>query len=140
MRKIGRRWGRRASTLGRQVGGLQGPVSCAHAAAAAAYRSRRSRCVRPRRLLEGSSLFPCVDERLVYERWSPQQIAAARRDRHPDASSQRVSHERIAAAIDTQRRGGLNKALIHAWRGGQPTPGRRRRSVVEPLGIFRSRG
>ncbi|MFC6840676.1 hypothetical protein ACFQGW_13630 [Xanthomonas theicola] len=75
MRKIGRRWGRRASTLGRQVGGLQGPVSCAHAAAAA-YRSRRSRCVRPHRLAEGSPLFRFVHDRLVFDRWSAQQIAA----------------------------------------------------------------
>ncbi|MCD9008075.1 helix-turn-helix domain-containing protein, partial [Luteimonas sp. XNQY3] len=80
---IGRRLGRSASTLSREIQRSEAPVYSAHAAAIG-YRSRRSRSVRPRRLIAGAALLEFVHDRLVFDRWSPQQIAATLRDMHPD--------------------------------------------------------
>lgn len=129
LRAIGRRLGRSASTLSRETRRQEAAVYSAHSAAAD-YRSRRSRCVRSRRLREGSSLFEFVHDRLVLDRWSPQQIAATLRDMHPDDASQRVSHETIYATIYAHPRGSLKQALVDALRQGKPRRGRARTTAA----------
>ena len=129
LRAIGRRLGRNVSTLSREVRRLDGPVYSAHAAATD-YRSRRSRCVRPRRLVEGSALYTFVHDRLVLDRWSPQQIASKLRGMHPDDAHLRISHEAIYTAIYAHPRGGLKKALVEALRQGKPSRGRRRTTAA----------
>lgn len=129
LRAIGRRLGRSASTLSREVQRLDRPVYSAQAATMD-YRSRRSRSVRRRRLVEGTALFEFVHDRLVYDRWSPQQIAAKLRAMHPDDTSQWVSHETIYAAIYAYPRGGLKQALVEALRQGKPRCGGRRTTAA----------
>lgn len=127
---IGRRLGRSPSTLSREVGRSAGPVYWAHAAAAG-YRLRRQRSVRARRLVEGTRLFQLVNDQLVYERWSPRQIAARLRVMPPDNPSQWISHEAIDAAIYAHPRGGLKKALVQALRPGKPGCGTPRTSAAK---------
>ncbi len=98
--------------------------------AASACRLRRLRCVRLRKLAEGSTLYRHVHDRLVYWRWSPQQIAARLRAMHPDAPNCRVSHGTIYAAIYTHGRRCLNPAMIEALRQEKPTRGRRRTTLA----------
>jgi len=129
LQAIGRRLGRSASTLSREVRRQQEVVYSARAAGAR-YRARRRHCLRPRKLVEGSALFQRVHDLLVFDCWSPQQIAARLRDMHADDASQRVSHETIYAAIYAHPRGGLKQALIEALRQGKPARGRRRTTAA----------
>ena len=94
-----------------------------------AYRMRRARSVRTRKLAEGGWLHQHVQDRLVFDRWSPQQIAARLRDMHPDDATRQVSHETIYAAIYAHPRGSLKKAMIEALRQEKPSRGRRRTTL-----------
>ncbi|WAT13955.1 IS30 family transposase [Xanthomonas fragariae] len=125
LRAISLRLGRSASTLSREVRRLDDAVY-----SAVGYRARRTGCVRKRRLVEGTALFQWVHDRLVFDRWSPQQIAATLRGMHPDDASQRISHEMIYAAIYAHPRGGLKQALVQALRQGKPRRGLRRTTAA----------
>ena len=98
--------------------------------AASAYRVRRQGCGRRRKLLAGRALYQHVHDRLVYWRWSPQQIAARLRRMHPDDPDQRVSHETIYAAIYAHPRGGLKQAMVEALRQEKPVRGVRRTTLA----------
>ncbi len=128
-REIGRRLRRSASTLSREVLRQDDEIYSAHGAAAG-YRARRSRCVRRRKLVEGGALFQFVHDRLVFDRWSPEQVASKLLAMHPGDASQQVSHETIYAAIYAHPRGGLKQALIEALRQGKPSRGLRRRTAA----------
>ncbi|WP_425521307.1 IS30 family transposase, partial [Xanthomonas vasicola] len=130
IRSISRRLGRSVSTLSRELSREQGPVYVA-TKAAMDYRLRRQNCVRKRRLVEGGALFQSVRDDLVFQRWSPQQIAAKRKVMHPDDPTQRVSHETIYAAIYAYPRGGLKKELVEALRQRKPARGRRRTTATK---------
>lgn len=133
LRAIGRRFGRSASTLSREIGRQQSSRYSAHSAAVS-YRARRVRSVRPRLLAQGTAMFAFVHDRLVFDRWSGQQIAATLRVMHPDDARQRVSHETIYAAIYAHPRGGLKQALVQALRQGKPTRGLRRTTAANARG------
>lgn len=94
-----------------------------------AYRMRRARSVRPRKLVEGGWLRERVHDHLVFDRWSPQQIAARLRSMHPDDATRQVSHETIYEAIYAHPRGSLKKAMIEALRQEKPSRGRRRTTL-----------
>lgn len=130
LRSIGRRLGRSASTLSREVRLLGMSPYSAHPAGEC-YRQRRRNSVRARKLVEGTELHQFVHHRLVLERWSPQQIASRLRHDHADDPSQRVSHETIYAAIYAYPRGGLTQALIDALRQGKPKRGLRRSTAAK---------
>lgn len=132
MREIARRLGRSASTVSRELARNRNAATPRYEAtqAASSYRLRRRRCVRRRKLSEGSTLYWHVHHQLVYRRWSPQQIAARLRDMHPDNPDQRVSHETIYAAIYTHPRGGLKQAMIEALRQEKPARGTTRRTLA----------
>ncbi|SDR61407.1 Transposase and inactivated derivatives, IS30 family [Paraburkholderia tuberum] len=124
--------GRSASTVSRELArncSVDAPRYCA-TQAASAYRLRRRRCVRPRKLIEGSALYRHVHDHLVYWRWSPQQIAAKLRAMYPDDPSQHVSHETVYAAIYTYARGSLKPAMIAALRQEKPARGNRRTTLA----------
>jgi IS30 family transposase len=100
--------------------------------AASCYRKRRLGSVRRRKLVEGTGLYAHVRDRLIYWRWSPQQIAARLRFMHPDDPTQHVSHETIYAAIYAHPRGALKKDMIAALRQEKATRGRTRSTIARP--------
>ena len=130
-RGIGRRLGRPASTICRELArGRQGGGRYCPQAARRVYDERRARCRRRRKLVEGSALHRVVHDHLVYQRWSPEQIAQRLRRMKPDDPSARVSHETIYAAIYAQPRGGLKAAMLAALRQAKPARGRRRTTLA----------
>ena len=95
LRAIAQRLSRSVATVSRELARnrLAAGTNYEATAAASAYRSRRLRCVRRRKLVEGQWLHQHVHDRLVYRCWSPQQIAAKLRDMYPDDPACHVSHE-----------------------------------------------
>jgi len=73
---IARLLGRSASTVSRELARNRDGSSPSYDAtrAASAYRTRRERCVRRRKLAAGTTLYQRVHDHLVYWRWSPQRI------------------------------------------------------------------
>ena len=132
LRAIARRLGRSAATVSRELfrNGAADGASYDATAAACSYRRRRERSVRRRKLTEGGWLHQHVRDRLVYWRWSPQQIAARLERMFPDDPARQVSHETIYAAIYAYPRGSLKQALIDALRQGKPQRGRRRTTAA----------
>ncbi len=131
VRQIARQLGRSASTISRELsrnGGWQARDYDA-AQAGVSYRNRRRGCRRRCKLVRGSWLYQHVHDRLVYWRWSPQQIAAKLRCMYPDTVQRQVSHETIYAAIYAHPRGGLKEAMIQALRQEKPVRGRRRTTL-----------
>lgn len=140
LRSIARTLDRDVGTISREVSRNRLPESMSRTAAAEAYdattaamayRLRRQRCGRMRKLVEGTFLHQHVHDRLVYGRWSPQQIAARLKRMHPDDPAQQVSHETIYAAIYAHPRGSLKKAMIEALRQTKPARGRRRTTLAK---------
>jgi hypothetical protein len=58
-------------------------------------------------------------ERRLFERWSPQQIAARLRFDFPDDPEMRVSHETIYQSLYVQTRGALRRELASRLRSGR---------------------
>lgn len=131
-RVIARLLGRSTSTVSRELARNRDTAVPHYDAtrAASAYCVRRRGCGRRRKLLAGNALYQHVHDRLVYWRWSPQQIAARLRCMYPDDPDQRVSHETIYAAIYAHPRGGLKQAMIEALRQEKPVRGRRRTTLA----------
>jgi len=130
LRSIGRLLSRSGSTISRELrrgttGGTAAPAYCAQRAGAG-YRARRKRCGRRRKLVEGTWLHGWVRDRLMYSRWSPEQISAKLKIMHPDDPTCQVSHETIYAAIYAQPRGGLKAAMVAALRQQKSRRGARR--------------
>lgn len=87
LRAIARTLDRDVGTISREVSRNRLPESMLLVAApeaydattaAMAYRLRRQRCGRTRKLVEGTRLHQHVHDRLVYWRWSPEQIESPR--------------------------------------------------------------
>jgi len=140
LRSISRTLGRAVSTVSREITrGLPGPAQARvqapgaydATAAGAAYRQRRARCGRRRKLMAGTALYQTVYDGLVYRAWSPQQISHRLRRMHPDDPTQAVSHETIYAAIYAQPRGALKQGMIDALRHAKPARGRRRTTLAK---------
>ncbi len=141
MRSMARTLGRSASTISREfkrneVSGVAGTgVRCVRhydaTSSSEAYRVRRLRSGRKLRLVVGTLLFQQVYDRLVYKRWSPQQIAATLRRMHPEDASKWISHETIYAAIYAHPRGALKKGMVDALRQGKESRGLRRTTLAK---------
>ncbi|WP_417809126.1 IS30 family transposase [Thioclava sp.] len=130
-RWIGQLLRRPASTICRELArGRQDDGSYCPQSARLVYDVRRTRCRRPRKLVEGSELQRFVHTHLVHRRWSPEQIAHRLRLMKPDDPSDRVSHETIYAAIYAQPRGGLKAAMIEALRQAKPRRGLKRTTIA----------
>lgn len=80
-------------------------------------------------------LWEIVKERLLVDRWSPEQIAHRLRRDHPDDPSWCVSHETIYQAIYVQGRGELRKELKTCLRSGRITRRPHRRAGKTPGAI-----
>lgn len=80
--------------------------------------------------MEGAPLYVYVQDRLVIDRWSPQQIAARLRTMPEHDRPGLVSHETIYASIYAQPRGGLKQALVQALRQAKPKRGTRRTTAA----------
>lgn len=140
LRSLARILGRSASTICRELqrnrrGDKAGEPLPALAydptAASQAYRRRRQRCGRRRRLVEGSALYRWVHKRLVRDRWSPQQIAATLRRMPADSALSPISHEAIYAVIYAYPRGSPKQGMIEALRQRKPARGRRRTTLAK---------
>ena len=129
-RAIARQMGRSVSSVSRELRRNRGDAGYSAVSAGAAYRRRRGRCVRQRKLVEGQPLYQRVRDGLLYWYWSPQQIAAKLRRMHPDDPQWHVSHETIYAAIYAQPRGALKQEMIAALRQAKPRRGLPRTTVT----------
>lgn len=86
----------------------------------AGVRSRRvRRAARPLRKLHVRSLLWAQVRRLLEQRWSPAQIAATLKARHPGQCALQVSHETIYTAIYAAPRGALRRELVALLRQGR---------------------
>jgi IS30 family transposase len=125
LREAGRRIGRPASTVAREVnrnGGRHG-YGAWKANRLAGERARRPK---PCKLVARPALAAVVGAGLR-RCWSPQQIAGRLRVDHPDDPHWWVSHETIYRSLYLQGRGGLQRELLEALRSGRT----RRRSREE---------
>lgn len=131
-RSIARLLGRSPSTVARELARAAPSSGGGYDATVAAhgYRCRRARSVRRHKLGRGTWLYQHVHDRLIYWRWSPQQIAARLRTMYPHEPARQVSHETIYAAIYAHPRGALKKGLVEALRQAKQTRGRRRTTAA----------
>ena len=130
LRSISELLGRHASTISRELrrgraNAVPDQPYCPQISAAG-YRARRQRCGRRRKLVDGDWLHGWVRDRLMYSRWSPEQISAKLKIMHPDDPGHQVSPETVYAAIYAQPRGGLKAAMVEALRQQKPRRGLRR--------------
>jgi transposase, IS30 family len=117
LRQIGRRIGRAASTISREVS-ANGRRDAYRAWRAEKSAVRRAQRPKPSKLAENPRLCREVERRL-FQRWSPQQIAARLVCDYPDDLGMRVSHETIYRSLFVQARGALRKELTTCLRTGR---------------------
>jgi IS30 family transposase len=117
LRRIAAGLGRAPSTVCREVAANGGPRRYrAWAATERAFRCARR--PRPAKLAANRRLRRAV-ERLLLDRWSPQQIAWQLRQDHPDDQEMWVSHETIYQSLFVQGRGALRAELHRCLRTGR---------------------
>jgi IS30 family transposase len=125
-RAIGRRLGREASTISREVARNGGRAR--YRAAAAERRAwRHAERPKPCRLAQHGRLRRLVALQLA-RRWSPQQIAGWLRQTFPSDPELQVSHETIYRSLFVQSRGVLKRALMQHLR--RPRRMRRARAAT----------
>jgi transposase, IS30 family len=125
MRAIGRRIGRAASTISREIDLNGQPGRPYRAVAAQAAAERRARRPKPRKLAD-PQLHARVQKDLE-DNWSPQEIAARLKLDFPDDEAMRISHETIYQSLFMQGRGELRKELTKHLRTGRAIRRPRRR-------------
>ncbi len=123
LRSIGRRLGRPASTISRELTRNRG-VARYRAVDADDRAWRRAKRPKPCLLAQRPVLAAFVADRLR-EDWSPEQIAGTLKKQSPDGSAMRVSHETIYKTLFLESRGVLARELRAHLRSGRPM----RRSV-----------
>jgi IS30 family transposase len=130
LRRIAVGLGRSPSTVSREVAGNGGRRRY-RAWRAEERAGRRARRPRPAKLARNRALRQIV-ERLLVERWSPQQIAWQLRHDHPHDPEMWVSHETIYQSLFVQGRGALRAELTRCLRTGRAK--RRPASRIKPSG------
>jgi len=130
MRAIGRRLGRDAGTISREVARnsvSNGPRSRPYRAAAA-QRFAEARACRPKpsKLEQNPRLREHVQATLL-QGWSPDQISRRLIEEFPADAEMRVSHETIYRELYVQGRGGLRRELSVCLRTGRAVRKPRRR-------------
>jgi IS30 family transposase len=116
-REIGRRLGRPASTVSREVrrNSVRGVYRAHLAAREARERARRPK---PAKLAVSDELRGWVQQKLR-KNWSPEEISARLRLEFPDRPEMRVSHETIYQSLYVQGRGALRRELAAHLRTGR---------------------
>jgi IS30 family transposase len=117
VRRIASRLGRAPSTVSREV--VHNGGRCRYRAwRAEAAATRRARRPKLAKLASRRRLRRAV-ERLLAERWSPEQIARRLRHDHPNEPEMWVSHETIYQSLFVQGRGALRAELTRCLRTGR---------------------
>jgi IS30 family transposase len=131
LRTIAAWLGRAPSTVSREVAANGGRrrYRAWRADAGALRRARRPKLAK----LARSPRLRAVVERLLEQRWSPQQIAHRLRIDHPHDEELRVSHETIYQSLFVQARGALRRELTRCLRSGRILRRSRRRHVPVPV-------
>ncbi len=144
MREIGRRLGRAASTISRELdrnAATRGGGFAYRATTAQWHADRSARRPKPTKLARNAALRTYVEERLAgivapprgarvrrgglrkdrrwAKAWSPEQIARRLRTDFPDNETMRISHEAIYQALYVQGRGALRRELATCLRTGR---------------------
>jgi IS30 family transposase len=129
VREIGRRMGRSASTISRELRRNQAPCAGLYQPERAeALAWQRQRRPKPSKLSQ-NPLLRAVVQKLLNRRYSPDQVAGRLRLLHPDNEAMQISHESIYRSLYVYPRGGLTRELKASLRRGQVT--RRRRGGGE---------
>ena len=117
LRRVAYKLKRHPSTLSRELkrNSLTATNYCA-VSADKAYRSRRRNSVKPRKLSVNFALCDKVENHLIQQKWSPEQISASLKNRYPKQPSMHVSHETIYAHIYAYPKGELRKLYIQSLR------------------------
>jgi transposase, IS30 family len=144
MREIGRRLGRAASTISRELdrnAATHGGKMAYRATTAQWHADRSARRPKPTKLARNAALRTYVEDRLGgvvaapscarlrrqdprkdrrwAKAWSPEQIARRLRTDFPDDETMRISHEAIYQALFVQGRGALGRELTTCLRTGR---------------------
>lgn len=114
--EMGRRLGRSASTITREVKRNTCQANGYHAQEAQWQRSCRRTAAKPKPKLHPDSVLWGVVCELLRWKWSPQEIAATLKRAYPHQSQHHVSHETIYTAIYAYPKGELRKELIACLR------------------------
>jgi len=126
LRSIASQLGRSPSTLSREIkrNQTEAHVYCA-TLAGKAYRGRRKFSVKPRKISSNPVLRDEVESYLINRKWSPEQISALLKNRHPEHCSMRVCPETIYAHIYAYPKGELKKLLVQSLRRSKSKRGPR---------------
>lgn len=134
VREIGRRLGRSASTISRELRRNARTRSGSfdyRAGVAQWHAERRSRRPKAGKLTGNDRLRAYVQEKLSGPWfWSPEQIAQRIRHDFPDDESMRISHETVYKALYVQGRGELRRELLSALRTGRTARKPRKRPGI----------
>jgi transposase, IS30 family len=117
-REIGRRLGRDASTVSRELSRNSGGRGVYRAVAAQARAQERARRPKPAKLAVNEELRAWVQGKLEV-RWSPEQISARLAAEFPGRPEMRVSAETVYQSLYVQGRGALRRELARHLRTGR---------------------
>ena len=127
VRGIGRRLGRSASTISRELRRHVRPHDRGIYDGDLAHGRARERLRRPRRpLLSREPELRQIVQDLLGQEWSPAQIAAYLRETYPGRPTWQLCHETIYPALYHGGHGGLSRVLTKKLRTGRPLRKRRR--------------
>ena len=130
VREIGRRLGRAASTISREIARNRRPAHPERYRASSAQARAEAQARRPKvaKLAANHRLREHVQDRLAgRHRYSPEQIAHRLVLDFPDDEGMRISHEAIYQALYVQGRGALRRELTACLRTGRAVRRPRRR-------------
>jgi len=134
MREVGRRMGRAASTVSRELSRNAAPRTGAYQPERAhALAWQRQRRPKPSKL-SGDPVLRGRVQQLLDKRYSPEQVSGRLKVEHPDDPGMRVSHESIYQSIYVYPRGELRRELRACLRTGREI--RRRRGRRESRGTI----
>lgn len=123
--QISLRIGRSTSTVSREIARLRYQPSTYRATFANEVAERNRKHPKARKLLTNERLRQYVEDKLLHEHWSPQQIAARLKLEYPNDMTMRVSHETIYTYVFCLARGSLKKELKATLRQHKYARGRR---------------
>lgn len=123
--QIARGIGRDTSTVSRELSRLRYNPTSYRATFAQEVAVRKRKHPKARKLQTNERLRLYVEDKLLNEHWSPQQIAARIKLEYPNNMAMRISHETIYTYVFCLARGSLKKELKAALRQHKYSRGRR---------------